>query len=263
MKISAFDKEFKYLTIDAHPGVQGKVACEYLIRMIHEPNAFINDKKPTSIKSDVVVSSLWGAHVFDMDGTLANTEAFHLKAYQKVLKDDFKVVIGEEEFIQEYMGRKEEEIHKMIQWRYKINYDIYSMVEKRLGVFLDEVKSLKPFNEVVNEIKHIEGRLYILSSQKYFVIEKLLNQWGLYDYFEGRINSCPAIGVSKEDVLSNPLKFFACPVSGITLYEDSLETIQSAKEKQIHTIGIVNPFNMQITGNDIYKTAERVISINP
>lgn len=262
LKISAFDKEFKYLTIDAHPGIQGKVACEYLIRMIHEPNAFDNDKKPAPIKSDVVVSSLWSASVFDMDGTLANTEAFHLKAYQKVLKDSFNVVIGEDEFIQEYMGRKEEEIHRMIQLRYRISYDINSMMDKRLAVFIEEVKDLKPFEEVLNEISHIEGRMYILSSQKLSIIEVLLKQWGLYYFFKDRIISCPEKGITKEDVLSDPLKYFACPVSAISLYEDSYDTIKSAKEKNIHTIGIVNPFNNRIAGGDICKIADRVIHIN-
>lgn len=162
-------------------------------------------------------------HVFDFDGTIANTEPLHWKTHQQLLSD-YGVTLTEQH-IQNYMGKNDFQIFSAMEKDFDINLgDKKRLKEKRLKLFLDLVHkvNLKPFPNIVADIKGNKEN-YILSSQAKFVIEQLITEWGLLQYFKSII-SLENSNESKLDVIRSIEK-----KENIIWYEDNIPLVNKTQ----------------------------------
>lgn len=247
-KIDAFTNEFKYFSIDAKPYDQGGKSIEILNGLIN--NNFMHNKQAEEIDPTTYSSKLWPTdtkepiYVFDLDGTIANTEQLHLETYNEVFKP-FNITISLEEF-SGYIGRTEETIHVDLKKRHNIDYDSEKMTEDRLEAYkkrVNETNYLYVPKKLLNIINDKSCKKYILSSQRKDIIELVLDKLNIKGSFE-KIISCKNQNYSKIDALSNPIRFFN--TSNITVCEDSASVLHLAKELKYKTIGVVHPLNKNI-----------------
>lgn len=162
-------------------------------------------------------------HVFDFDGTIANTEPLHWKTHQQLLSN-YGVTLTEQH-IQSYMGKNDFQIFSAMEKDFNIDLgDKKRLKEKRLKLFLDLVHktNLKPFPNIVADIKGNKEN-YILSSQAKFVIEQLLTEWNLLQYFKSII-SLEDSNESKLDIVRTIEK-----KENIIWFEDNISLVNKAQ----------------------------------
>lgn len=69
--------------------------------------------------------------IFDLDGTIADTETFHWKAYNQLLKNKFNIELSMDN-ISRYIGNAEINIYSMIKKDYNIDFDDQEFLNERL-----------------------------------------------------------------------------------------------------------------------------------
>lgn len=189
--------------------------------------------------------------IFDFDGTISNTEIFHLEAYCITLKELYNVELDKKTF-KKYLGHKENEIYKMIEKDFNIVLDEKLFMQKRISTFFKLVKenNLKLNNFFVDFLKNYKMELFLLTSQKKEVVEKMfqhLNISNIFD-FDRRIYVYNT-DFTKIDVLKNPEKFLKVrnlKKESIVIFEDSYDIIKSAQDNNYFVVSILHDLNDHI-----------------
>ena len=178
--------------------------------------------------------------VFDLDGTIADTEKFHWVAHKELLKK-MNVNLNDED-IQKYIGHNDYQIFEMIEKDFGVIIDKEKMKQKRLAIFRDLVKqyNLLPHEEVIYTIKNFKGKKIILSSQNEFTIKKLLLDWGILEYFE-KIISLEFTRESKIEIIPK-----MGPANDIVWFEDNPKIINEGKYHGYTMVGVRHYYNKNI-----------------
>lgn len=189
-----------------------------------------------------------GLFLFDVDGTLAETESLHWEAYNIILSR--QGIYLKHEDILRYIGNPEIKIYQMIREDYGAIIDDISFMKERISIFLELVKSrdLQLFEYVKPLLRHYSSvSMALVTSQRPEVVDILMEKWGLADRFppSARI-SCSEGNISKSTVYSNPWDFlpeFEPTDLGIVVFEDASHALKAAQDAGLGTIGIENIFN--------------------
>lgn len=279
-KIDLLTHRVNAMTVDVQPGVQGTNAADIMIRLLTTSKYILNNAapvleeninmKPHRGKSIINIEEyLEGKKyiVFDLDGTIANTEDIHFKSYQRIL-EEYGIKFVFEDF-KAYIGNNERKIWGMMSETFGLSYDIEEMVLLRtkivLELFIEE--DLQPFDyfySLLEKYKNIEK--VILSSQIPLVINFLLDKWGIKDIFtEEKIISVSNSTYKKGYVLANLSELYPCVKADyvpeeVVLFEDSDKTLKIAKDFNISTIGIEHKFNYHKLENCDYIINEEISS---
>lgn len=181
--------------------------------------------------------------IFDFDGTIADTETYHWRAYNELLKD-YNVKL-EQVDINKYIGNPEIWIYEMIKKDFQIEFDDQIFLEKRLGLYLKLVKKNrlrlnKYFEEIIN--KYPDKKYAILSSQRMEVMEELLDYWGIRDLFINIVSVSDGL-LTKDKVLQNVEQYFDANHSRTALFEDTNKNLVLAGKYGITPIGIIHRYN--------------------
>ena len=186
------------------------------------------------------------AFLFDLDGTLADTERYHWFAYNELLKKQ-NLSLKKTDMCR-YIGNPEREIYKKIREEYSANIDDETFLNERLDTFKELIKRtcLKPYlfiSELLDAFKSHRD-MYIVSSQRPEIIEFVLEELNLDSYFEkANIFSCHDNRFSKKDIYRDPDKFFKKNYKSIVLFEDSDEFLALGKYYGFSTVGIEHLLN--------------------
>ena len=71
--------------------------------------------------------------IFDMDGTITDTEPLHFVSYQRTLSELFpELQLHEEEFLSCYVGHPEREIYTLLQQVHHISFDEGAFFQRRI-----------------------------------------------------------------------------------------------------------------------------------
>ena len=207
--------------------------------------------------------------IFDFDGTIANTEYLHWKAYNELLKE-FNVNLQVED-IQRYMGHSESQIYAMIKSDFSINFDENEFLKKRLQIYLNlvEKENLKPYEfiiEILNKYKE-KSTFILVTSQTQSVIEKLLSLWEIDSFFAPNLRFFCNDGKTKKiDIYKDLTKYTNIKnisYKDIVVFEDTQSYITQAKELGISTIGIEHQYNMgKLEACDLIIPTERLILVD-
>lgn len=201
--------------------------------------------------------------IFDLDGTIADTESLHWEAYNELL-EPYGVTLQKEQ-IQKYIGHSEVQIYKMIQEDFNIHFDEERFFKDRINKFLELVqkKNLKPFPFIIEFLKKYKDScsFMIVTSQIPTVVNNLLSFWNLDKYFSSKYRFFCHNGVYKKpEIYRNVAKYIG--IESITpdeviLFEDSPHYIQEAKKVGIPVVGIKHRYNVStLTSCDAILTSE-------
>lgn len=201
--------------------------------------------KDLSALKDVITKS--GLVTFDLDGTFANTEPYHLESYQKYCREKFNINVTDIEF-KDYMGHIDDDIFKMIGKRHDVKIEnIDKIINERLDTYLKIVKyyNLKPYKYIYEFIEKWPYKdKFILSSQREDVILKMIDLWSLKSFFkENQIISTRHKNFKKEDVINNIEKFTNINPSQYVIFEDVNRILKELKRENNIIVGIEHDFN--------------------
>ena len=252
---------FDYITVDVQPYDQGKAIADLCLNQSQSESRII--KKEPSLESHIKmlcrttnrfeeieqVAFLKKAIIFDFDGTLADTEELHWKAYNELLEKEYNIHLTDENILR-YIGNSEKEIYKMIESDFSVDISEEYFLESRLGIYLDLVESekLEPYEWVEPFLLHLAEKgiaCYILSSQVPEIVDILLEKWDIKKYFPDENIICTHDGkIQKSEIFEDTKQFIAGINSAeICVVEDSDKVMELAERKGIDCIGIIHRFN--------------------
>lgn len=255
-----------FLTVDVDPFQQGVSAAGYTYNILEGLTmenellvapCVVNTLEPGGNKSALPANIIRyldkhnDLFLFDVDGTLAETEPLHWEAYNAILSRQ-NIELQHEDILR-YIGNPETAIYDMIRADYGADIDDEVFLEERLAHFLDLVilHDLNPFDYVLPLIEHYpDVPKALVTSQRPEIVDTLIKKWGLESSFpqDARL-SCSAGTFSKSDVYSDPWKYLPQLGSGssesVVVFEDASHAIKAAEQAGVGTVGIRNSMNRE------------------
>ena len=199
--------------------------------------------------------------IFDLDGTITDTEPCHFESYRRTLLSICNIVLTEEEFLRCYVGHPETEIYALLRQNHSIDFDDDLFFKTRIDNLFDIVAErgmvTAPFYRQLE--KMYPERLFIaLSSKRESVLERFRE---VVDY--GKIKTFISVAdkpYSKKDVLRDTEKYLGYPQEKAVIFEDFAPTMKAAMENGVYAIGVKHDFNILYEGDcnesvDIHKEA--------
>lgn len=199
--------------------------------------------------------------IFDMDGTITDTEPCHYEAYRRTIEALCpNNTITEEEFLRCYVGHPETEIYSLLKEKKQIVFDddlffktridnLFKIVKERgltTATFYRQLEKMFPSAEFIT-----------LTSQRTSVLSRFRE---IIDYGKiSRFISVADLDYGKVDVLGNTEKYLGHTQSDCVIFEDFAPTLRAAKGFGVTAVGVSHDFNAITDGDcdfmiDIHKT---------
>lgn len=197
--------------------------------------------------------------IFDMDGTIIDSEPHHLKLEEKLYKN-LSIVVDEEEH-NSYIGTTSHYMWKTIKERHNLKESLEELVfNDREEYFLsieNNPENIKEIEGAVNLIKYIYGKgikLGLASSSPLRVIEHVLKVLGVEDMFLAKVTG-DEVERSKPypDIFLKTAEILEVLPSECLVFEDSYNGVTAAKRGNMKCIGIscIEGGNQDISSADL------------
>lgn len=184
--------------------------------------------------------------LFDFDGTLLNSEKYHMKAHSfvlsKILNKKYKMKY---KIFNNYVGNTDDIIFEKYKTDFDVNFDKEEMinlkVEKSRQLLKD--KKVKIFNYFFKlKEKFINTDFYIVSNQEEEFLKDILENKKIIDSFK-EIISVPKLKIKKEEFLSNIYQNLGTKPKQCVLFEDVDKYLKCAKSLGMFAVGIESKRN--------------------
>lgn len=187
------------------------------------------------------------AILFDLDGTLVDSEPLHFEAHRRALAQH-GIKITKEDYIQNGVSGGQRSFYEMMQIIYAtpIDIDAVRKLKKEIyGDLIGEIKLFEGVKEVLENLKE-KYRLAIVSTTHMDYIRRTLKQVGIEEYFE-TFSSAKELERGKPfpDVYFDSLKKLGLAPCECIAVEDSRNGVEAAKNAGIRCIAIPNEFTRQ------------------
>lgn len=184
--------------------------------------------------------------IFDMDGTITDTEPLHFIAYQRTLDELAPgFVLEEEEFRTCYVGHPEWEIYELLQKAHNIVFDTDAFLQRRIAHLFEIVRerglTTTPFYRQICSMFPDKTRI-MLTSQRTEILERFRREVDFGGYLSRYISVAGDAG-GKAARLRDPMRYFGYPPEQIVIFEDYSPTLSCAKENGIYAVGVQHRFN--------------------
>lgn len=194
------------------------------------------------------------AYIFDLDGTIADTERLHWEAHNQLLKKKYGIEV-DLPHIMSYLGTPETVFIKNIEKDYNIDiggdkgkgYEKYFKERNKIAekIILSKSQPFPFMKEVLADTFGI--RIFLVSAQNRSLILKMLKTWGLLGKFsdtntfivEGNKTKPYFYDYIFKDILKN------AKGEDVILFEDVNKYLQEGKKRGFVTIGIDNGFGQE------------------
>ena len=171
--------------------------------------------------------------VFDMDGTLTNSNCVAKRALFNLATDDGY------EFTEDFFTRVTplgfEGGTRFYMEYFKVNEDFEAVNKRFVQHFIDAYKGDVPLKDGVrnylSELKAKGARLFVLSANIHPIVDPCLKSLGLYELFE-TVWTVDDFGMTKADkrIYSELSRRIGCHPCEINFFDDSVIAIETAKQ---------------------------------
>lgn len=185
---------------------------------------------------------MFGAIIFDWDGTLADTKFVVVNSFQKVLQE-----IGckvSHDFLEKQIGIGARNMFKNALKATEIPFDermIDKLVEKKIKLQMELIEKVSLFEGVVELLDGLPNKVKIglatMSNRR--VIDKLLKEKGIRKYFDYVITADDVIKPKPNpEIFLNCAMKLNCQPEKCVVVEDSIFGVKAAKEAKMKCIAI-------------------------
>ena len=186
------------------------------------------------------------ALIFDLDGTLANTEIMHHRAWEKALLDNGVSKLPFETFMP-YIGTSNEKIAGDYIESDSISKEIAELVREKQTIFMDLIPEIQLFQGARKIIERYHSTLHlaIASSSHRQEIMLLLKSQQLDSYFDLIIGG-DMVRQRKPDpeIYLKVQQLLGFAPQECIAFEDSEHGLNSAKNAGMYGVAIPNEFTM-------------------
>lgn len=125
--------------------------------------------------------------IFDMDGVLIDSEPLHYRSTVLYLNGELGLTYNEEEN-EEFLGRSDEYMFRILQKRYQLPFSVGEMIRRRrdiyLGLLSGHVRLIPGVRELILSLKSAGYKLGLASSSLTKIIDVVVNEGGIRQYFD-------------------------------------------------------------------------------
>lgn len=184
--------------------------------------------------------------IFDMDGTITDTEPLHFAAYQRTLQEFFpEMLLTEEEFLTCYVGHPETEIYALLKQAHHITFADDAFFVRRIEHLFSLVRethlTTAPFYRQICSMFPDKKRV-MLTSQRPEVLKRFRQEVDFGGYLSQYISVADLPG-GKKVRLENPIEYFGYAPEKIVIFEDYAPTLSCARKNGIYAVGVQHRFN--------------------
>lgn len=197
------------------------------------------------------------ALIFDMDGTLADTEPQHYRAWRETLLNNGAEEFSFETFLS-YVGTSNETVAGDHIKRTGINKSIEELVREKQALYLQMIPEIQLFAGVREVIAAYADRmtLAVASSSHHRELTEILSSNGILDYFSSVIGG-DMVTRRKPDpeIYLKTLEAIGVPAESCLAFEDTAHGVNAAKNARVYGVAIPNEF----TRNHDFSRADRIL----
>ncbi|WP_353930689.1 HAD-IA family hydrolase [Okeanomitos corallinicola TIOX110] len=191
------------------------------------------------------------AILFDLDGTIVNTDPIHYQAWREMLLD-YSIEIDETFYKSRISGRLNPEIIKDI-LPHLLRAEGEKFADEKEALFRDSAFHLKPldgFSEVIKWIEKHQIKCALVTNAPWLNAEFMLEVLGIKEIFHTIVlaDDCTA-GKPDPEPYKVALNKLGITAEQAVAFEDSPSGIRSAVAAHIPTIGIASTHNPQVLQN--------------
>lgn len=206
----------------------------------------------------VVTKNKVKAVIFDLDGTVVDSEPNYSEADDKTLAD-YGIVKLSAEMKRKYVGIGTVEMMEDIKKMYDINETIENLVSKKNKYYLEIAKENTPvFPEMYKFLQFLKSNNYPLalaSGSSPEIIEAVLSITKLKEYFDVILSAEQVEkGKPAPDVFLEAAKQLGVPFENCLVIEDSKPGVEAAKNASMYCIAL--PYMMKESLNDSFIMAD-------
>ena len=182
--------------------------------------------------------------IFDLDGTIIDSEILHFNAHNAVLKEGWGIELSETDILK-YIGFNEVKICRMLEKEYNITIDTEDYANKRVGKYLEMSKDIVPYSYMKEFFDNWNIKPVLLTSQKEYVFKPMFTRWGWDEIFpeENRI-SLQNNTKTKKEVYEEYLSKYT--KDEIIVFEDAIGTLQAARDLGLDHVAVMQHFNKNL-----------------
>lgn len=187
--------------------------------------------------------------IFDLDGTLLDTEGYHLKAWNEVLRP-LGVQLTNKDY-QQYAGRNGDLIEDQIKGRYQLDFhkdELLDAKEKKVHHFFETEKIERMYfaKEAIDYFRKKKIPVAVASSSRTNELETKLKKSGLEMLFDAKVSSEQVKrGKPFPDIYLEAAKRIGIDPVNCLAFEDTQYGIQSATSAGCKGIAIPNQFTVE------------------
>ncbi|MDD6095500.1 MAG: HAD family phosphatase [Clostridia bacterium] len=183
--------------------------------------------------------------IFDIDGTITDTEPLHRQSYDRTLRTLCPgQTMEHEEFLKNYVGSSETVIYKRMKELRGIDFDdelfFKTRIEKLFEIVREKGLETAPFYKQLERL--FPHRKFIaLTSQRTSVLDRFRE---LVDY--GKIEEFISVAdkpYGKKEVLADTVKYLGYKQEECVIFEDYSKTLRAAMENRVYAVGVRHTLN--------------------
>ena len=198
------------------------------------------------------------AVIFDMDGVILDSE----RVYQEIEREMFvelNIPVSREEH-GKFTGTAERTMWQYMKNRYGFKEDTSELVHQERVRFLSRLSSppgIPPMEGIKELLKELSNRsipLLIASSSSREIIEAVVLQLGISEYFTGIVSGDEVEETKPSpDIFIKASKLINIPPEHCVVIEDSENGVRAARAAGMRVVGLVNPASgqMDLSGADM------------
>lgn len=129
--------------------------------------------------------------IFDMDGTMIDSEIIHSQAFAEIIREYGKEPIPYKNGLVQVQGRRGDEIWKILKRKYHLKEEISILRKKRRKLYEEMLKkniqSMPGLEELLHHLKKHNIPMAIASSSPKSQIQLVINTLAITDYFSALV----------------------------------------------------------------------------
>lgn len=186
------------------------------------------------------------ALIFDMDGTLVDSEKLHFDAWRALLREYGIENFGFDEFIA-YIGASNEKLAQDYIDDAGLSVSVAEMVRQKQELYLAMIPGIEPLPGVMRSIKAFADRyrMAVASSSDCIELEKILTTLGIRHYFEKVVGGDLVVRKKPHpEIYLKTAGLLDLHPNHCLAFEDSESGVAAAASANMLTIAIPNGLSM-------------------
>jgi HAD superfamily hydrolase (TIGR01509 family) len=186
------------------------------------------------------------ALIFDMDGTLVDSERIHWLAWKQTLAEDGMAIPDYDDF-KKYVGVSDEEMAQEFSAAAGPKSDPHHLVTRKCSAYLELVPQIELLPGVVETIERWRGRysMAVASSSPYRELIALLEHHGLRDHFVQVVGG-DMVPRKKPapDIYRKAVSLLGTVPSACIAFEDSQSGVEAAKSAGLTAVAVPHALSL-------------------